>query len=97
MWPECSAAYHRYIAAMYKVEIIAPPLEIIPNILTKSHKRLTLKRILDDDITIYKIGNNYIKKIIRKNAYEYIVNDKYSLKTTDNLSDDELISLLFIY
>ena len=84
---------------MYKVEIVAPPLEIIPNnLLTKSHKRLALKPILDDDITVYKIGNNYIRKIARKNMNEYIVNNnKYGLKTSDHLTNDELISLLFVY
>ena len=50
---------------MYKVEIVTPPIEIIPNILTKSHKRLTLKRLYEEEeeeIAIYIIGDNYIKK-----------------------------------
>ena len=54
---------------MYKVEIVTPPIEIIPNILTKSHKRLTLKRLYEEEeeeIMIYKIGDNYIKKIHEK-------------------------------
>ena len=53
---------------MYKVEIIAPPVEIIPNIPIKSGKRLTLKRLYEEEeeITIYKIGDNYIKKIHEK-------------------------------
>ena len=79
-----------------KVEIVAPPVEIFPNKPIKSGKRLTLK-LLYDDITVYKIENNYIKKITRKNTFEYIVNDKYRLTTSDNMTDDELISLLFIY
>ena len=81
----------------YKVEIVAPPLEIIPNnLLTKPHKRLTLKRLYEEEETIYKIGDNIIKKINRKNIFEYIINNKYRLTTTDNLIGDELISLLFI-
>ena len=81
----------------YKVEIVTPPLEIFPNKPPEPHKRLILKRIPDDDITIYKIGDNIIKKInIGDYIYEYIINNKYRLKTTDNLSDDGLISLLFI-
>ena len=52
---------------MYKVEIIAPPVEIIPNIPIKSGKRLTLKRLYEEEeITIYKIGDNYIKKLHEK-------------------------------
>ena len=53
---------------MYKVEIVTPPIEIIPNILTKSHKRLTLKRLYEEEeeIAIYIIGDNYIKKIDEK-------------------------------
>ena len=69
MWPECLVAYHSYIrekkSKMYKVEIIAPTVEIIPNIPTESHKRLTLKRLYEEEeITIYKIGDNYIKKCL---------------------------------
>ena len=79
-----------------KVEIVAPPVEIFRNKSIKSGKRLTLK-LLYDDITVYKIENNYIKKITRKNTYEYVINDKYRLTTTDNMTGDELISLLFIY
>ena len=59
-----------------KVEIVAPPVEIFRNKPIKSGKRLTLK-LLYDDITVYKIENNYIKKITRKNTYEYVINDKY--------------------
>ena len=85
MWPECSAAYHRYINNLVqksstsssftsmidklKVEIVTPPIEIIPNIPTESHKRLTLKRLYEEEeeeITIYKIGDNYIKKLHEK-------------------------------
>lgn len=58
-------------------------------------KRLILKR-REDDETVYKIGNDIIKKILRKNNYEYIINDKYRLTTTENLIGDGLISLLFI-
>ena len=51
-----------------KVEIITPPIEIIPNIPTEPGKRLTLKRLYEEEeeITIYKIGDNYIKKIHKK-------------------------------
>ena len=80
----------------YKVEIVAPSIEIIRNIPLKPHKRLTLKQIEDDE-TIYKIGDNYIKRIIRRDTYEYIMNNRYRLKTTDNMFGDELISLLYIY
>ena len=54
--------------------------------------------LYDEETIIYKIENNYIKKINRQNnTYEYIVNGEYPLKTADNLTNDELISLLFIY
>ena len=47
-----------------------------------------------DDVTIYKIEENCIEKITRKNnTFEYIINDKYKLTLTDNLFGDELISL----
>ena len=100
MWPECSPAYQRYIrnksGQTYEVKIISPPVKIFPNKPVEPGKRLTLKRIHDDE-TVYKIGNNYIRKITRKNNYEYIINDNYRLVTTNNMFGDELISLLFIY
>ena len=81
----------------YKVEIIAPSVEIFPNKPPEPHKRLTLKRLYKE-VVIYKIGDNFIKKINLGNyIYEYVVNDKYRLKTSDNLTNDELISLLFVY
>ena len=79
----------------YEIKIIAPPVKIIRNIPLTPHKQLTLQR-REDDETVYKIGNNYIKKINRKNTFEYVVNNKYRLTLTDNLFGDELISLLFI-
>ena len=77
--------------------MITPTLEIFPNKPPKQHKRLLLKPILDEEVEIYKIGDNFIKKIARKNMKEYIVNNRYSLKTSDHLTNDELISLLFVY
>ena len=82
---------------MYKVVMVAPSIEIFPNNPPEPHKRLTLKPLLDEDITVYKIGENFIRKIARKNIYEYIVNNRYSLKTSDHLTDNELICLLFVY
>ena len=71
-------------------------MEIVPNKQSpEPHKRLTLKRIEDDE-TVYKIGNNYIRKYIKRDNYEYIVNNKYRITLNDNLFGDELISLLFI-
>ena len=82
----------------YKVEIVSPTLEIFPNKPPEPHKRLfLLKPIFDEEVILYKIGDNFIKKIIRKNMKEYIVNSRYSLKTPDHLTDNELISLLFVY
>ena len=81
---------------LHTVEIIPPPVEIVQNKqLPESHKRLNLHRMYDD-VTIYKIEENYIKKINRKNTFEYIVNNKYRVTLTDNSFVDELISLLFI-
>ena len=68
------------------IEIIAPPVEIIPNKPSEPHKRLTLKR-LHEETTIYKIGDNFIKKISLGNyTYEYIVNNIYGLKMSDYLT-----------
>ena len=79
----------------YKVEIVGPPLQIIPNdLLPKPPKRLTLKGFGETKETLYKIGTNYIKKISHKNINEYFINNKYRLETTDHLTNDELISLL---
>ena len=83
---------------MFRVEMIWPSVEIVPNRSLESSKRLNLLPLYEEDVTIYMIGENYVKKINRgNNNYEYIVNGEYSLKTADTLSDDELISLLFIY
>ena len=82
---------------MYKVEIISPPVEIWPNKPPEPGKRLELKPLVDEEILIYKIGENFIKKNRRKNMYEYVVNNEYSLKTSDHLTDIELICLLFVY
>ena len=79
----------------YEIKIVHPPVKIIRNIPLTPHKRLTLQR-REDDETVYKIGNNYVKKITRKNNYEYIINNKYKLTLTDNLFVYELISFLFI-
>ena len=81
----------------YKVEIVGPPLQIIPNdLLPKPPKRLTLKGFGETEETLYKIGTNYIKKIDHKNIIEYFINNKYRLETTDHLTNDGLISLIFI-
>ena len=77
----------------YIAEIIASLLEIFPNKPPEPHKRLTLKR-LHEEMVINKLCDNFIKQINLGNyIYEYAVNNKYS----DDLTNDELISLLFVY
>ena len=72
-------------------------MKVFPNKPPEPGKRLSLKPLLDEEVLIYKIGENFIRKIARKNMYEYIVNNRYSLKTSDHLTDNELICLLFVY
>ena len=47
------------------VEIVAPQIEIIRNEPMEPGKRLNLKRLCED-ITIYEIENNYVKKLHKK-------------------------------
>ena len=101
-WPENSLTYHRYIEEKenmrYKVVMVVPTLEIIPDDQSiKPNKRLTLKHLSEEEIVLYLIGDSYIKKIIRIDSCEYVVNGRYSLKTPDHLTDNELICLLFVY
>ena len=82
-WPENSPTYHRYIEEnmKYKVVMVVPTLEIIPDDQAiKQNKRLTLKHLSEEEIVLYLIGDSYIKKIIRIDSCEYVVNDRYSLK-----------------
>ena len=77
--------------------MVAPSIEIFPNNPPEPHKRLTLKHLSEEEIVLYLIGDSYIKKIIRIDSCEYVVNDRYSLETPDHLTDNELICLLFVY
>ena len=76
--------------------MVVPTLEIIPDY-QSINKRVTLKHLSEEEIVLYLIGDSYIKKIIRIDSCEYVVNGRYSLKTPDHLTDNELICLLFVY